>query len=303
MAEPRGLQSGGETLRFAPDMDTAEFLSRRNLGKHFQTGSDYSKYESDMKTLQQSMPPETWEEMKRRSGISMRNIDAVLNDKAQMAKYSQDAWSRAGLAGLRTLPRYVPMGFGMQNMTLPMDALAAVESNAKTGIPERAFFSGGVAQRGNPDLPAVLRHEGNHVVGARDGGDVEHMDSFYGHRPIAPPDFSMLRRILDKAAPYSRKDAESLKYAGPPVLQRDRNITPEDIQQAGLTSKEYLQLIDAAHTIDSTTPTVIKRTLPGDTMWGDFIRGIQDIVGEGDITNAMKAWSETPDQQRKWYRK
>lgn len=303
MAEPRGLQSGGETMRYAPQIDMAEFLSRRALGKLFQSGSAYSEYEADLKRMQKDIPPETVAEMQRRSAVSLGNVDAVLNDKAQMAKYSQDAWSRAGLAGLRTLPRYVPLGYGMQNMTLPMDALAAIQNDVKTGTPERAFFSGEVAQKGNPILPAVLRHEGNHIVGAEDGADVEQMDSFYGHRPIAPPDFAMLRTILDKAAPYSRKDAESLKYAGPPILQRDRNITPEDIQQAGLTSKEYLQLIDAAHTVDRTTPRHIKRTLPGDTMWGDFIRGIQDVVGEGDITNAMKAWTETPDQQRKWYRK
>lgn len=304
MAEPRGLQSGGgETMRYAPQMDIAEFLSRRALGKHFRSGSYYSEYEADLKRMLKDIPPETVAEMRRRSAVSLGNVDAVLNDKAQMAKYSQDAWSRAGLAGLRTLPRYVPLGLGMQNMALPMDAWAAIQSDTRTGTPERAFFSGDIAQKGHPMLPAVLRHEGNHIVGAKDGADVEHMDSLYGHRPIAPPDFAMLRRILDKAAPYSRKDAESLKYVGPPVLQRDRNITPEDIQQSGLTSKEYLQLIDAAHTIDRTTPRHIKRTLPGDTMWGDFIRGVQDVVGEGDITNAMKAWTEVPDQQRKWYRK
>jgi len=304
MAESRGLQSGGgETMRYAPQMDMAESLSRRALGKYFQSGSDYSEYEADLKRIQKDIPPETVAEMQRRSAVSLGNVDAVLNDKTQMAKYSQDAWSRAGLAGLRTLPRYVPLGYGMQNMALPMDSWAAIQSDAKTGIPERAFFSGEAAQKGNPILPSVLRHEGNHIVGAEDGADVEHMDSFYGHRSIAPPDFGMLKRIMNKAAPYAKKDTESLKYVGPPILQRDRNITEEDIKQAGLTSKEYLQLIDAAHTLDQTTPRHIKRTLPGDTMWGDFVRVIQDVVGEGDITNAMKAWTEVPDQQRKWYRK
>lgn len=304
MAEPRGLQSGGgETMRYAPQMDMAELLSRRALGKLFQSGSSYLEYEADLKRMQKDIPPETVAEMQRRSAVSLGNVDAVLNDKTQMAKYSQDAWSRAGLAGLRTLPRYVPLGLGMQKRLLPMDAWAAIQSDTKTGGASRAFFSGDIAQKGHPNLPIVLRHEGNHIVGAKDGADVEHMDSFYGYRTIAPPDFAMLKTILAKAAPYSKKDAESLKYAGPPILQRDRNITPEDIQQAGLTSKEYLQLIDAAHTVYRTTPQHIYRTLPGDTLWGNFIRGIQDAVGEGDITNAMKAWTEVPDQQRKWYRK
>lgn len=304
MAEPKGLQNGGgASLRFAPDIDTAEALSRRALLRHLNGGTAYSTYENDMKRLQESMPPETWKELQRRSAVSMGNVDAVLNDKAQMAKYSQDAWSRAGLAGLRTLPRYVPLGYGMQDRAIGGSLLAAIERNVETDISERAFFSGEVAQKGYKDLAAIARHEGNHVVGARDNLDVEHMDSFYGHRPIAPPSFSMLGKILEKASPYAKKDSESLKYAGPRSLQTDRSITPEDIAKAKLTSQEYLQLIDAAHTLDEVSGNEIKRTLPGDTMWGDFIRTVQGVVGEGDITNAMKAWTEIPEQQRKWYRK
>lgn len=296
----RNSQESDDVMFYAPGIDDAEDASRAVLAKYFSSTAPFSQYEKDMQTLQKTLPPETWNELTRRSAVSMRKINNTLN--TGMGHYSQDAWSRAGLKALMTLPKYVPVGFGMGNTTLPQAGLAAVERGVD-GKHQRAYFTGAIANKGFKDLPAVLRHEANHLVGAKDGEDVEYMDSFYGHRPIAPPSFAILGKMLEKASPYAKKDYESLKYAGPRSLQTDRSITPEDIAKAGLTPQEYLQLIDAAHTLDEVTGNQIKRTLPGDTLWGDFIRNVQNVVGEGEITNAMKAWTETPDYQRKWYRK
>lgn len=296
----RNSQVTEDVMFYAPGMAAAEDASKALLAKYFSSNAPFSQYEKDVQGLLSTLPPETRNELTRRSDVSMRRINTALN--TEMAPYSQDAWSRAGIKVLMSLPKYVPIGFGMGTTTLPQAGLAAVE-RGMDGKHQRAYFTGAVANKKFKDLPAVLRHEANHLVGAKDGEDVEHMDSFYGHRQIAPPSFAVLGRMLEKASPYAKKDSQSLKYAGPRSLQTDRNITPEDIAKANLTSQEYLQLIDAAHTLDEIRGSEIKRTLPGDTMWGDFIRAVQGVTGEGDITESMKAWTETPDNQRKWYRK
>ena len=176
MATPkRNSQVSEDAMFYAPGIDDAEDASRAVLTKYFASTAPFSQYEKDMQALQKTLPSATWNELVRRSAVSMGKINETLN--TGMGYYSQDAWSRAGLKALMTLPKYVPIGFGMGNVTLPQAGLAAVE-RGMDGKHQRAYFIGAIANKGFKDLPAVLRHEANHLVGAKDGEDVEYMDSF-----------------------------------------------------------------------------------------------------------------------------
>lgn len=294
------------TFRYSKDADKVEDAAAGMLNRTiYSTDGTYAEHQADLKRKFGADNPGLVE-AQRRSQSLMQAIDGVLAS-ARMTPYLKDAWSRAGVAALKKLPREVPVGAAYASSYLTDDGvMALVEKDTRKNAPNIALFSGSVwGER----LPAILRHEANHVVGAKDGnpGDNNYMDSFYGFRPIKEaPSTQALGRILDKAREYSERDPESIKHTGPNMLQTHRIITPEDLAMVGLTNNEYLQLVDAAHTykgMGGIKGNAIRRSLPGDTIWGDFIRAVQSVTGEGDITESMKAWTETPDNQRAWYRK
>lgn len=294
------------TFRYSEGADKVEDTAAKMLNTMvYSTDTLYANHQADLKRKFGADSP-GFVEAQRRSQSLMQAIDGVLASD-RMSPYLKDAWSRAGVAALKKLPREVPIGAAYASSYLTDDGvMALVERDTRKNTPNIALFSGSAW---GEQLPAILRHEANHVVGAKDDdpGDNNYMDSFYGLRPIKKaPSTQDLGRILGKAREYSEKDPKSIKHTGPHILQTYRTITPEDLAMVGLTNNEYLQLVDAAHTyrgMGGIKGNAIRRSLPGDTLWGDFVRAVQSVTGEGDITESMKAWTETPDNQRKWYKK
>ena len=294
------------TFRYSADADKVEDIASKMLNTMvYSNDTTYADHQANLKKKFDANSAGV-AEAQRRSKSLMQAIDGVLASD-RMSPYLKDAWSRAGVAALKKLPREVPIGAAYASSYLTDDGvMALVEKDIRKNAPTVALFSGSAW---GEQLPAILRHEAGHVVGAKDNdpGDNNYMDSFYGLRPIkVAPSTRDLGQILDKAKKYSEKDPESIKYTGPHILQTYRTITPEDLAMVGLTNSEYLQLVDAAHTykgMGGIQGNVIRRSLPGDTLWGDFIRNVQGVIGEGPITDSMKSWTEIPDSQRKWYRK
>lgn len=246
-----------------------------------------------------------------RNQYQQQLVDAIAAPEL-VNRYGKDQWSLNGIRALRTRGFHVPVGYHTPGSTLPGFAKAFVRAdNLVDQENARIFFSGYHAGKPLEELLQTVRHEGSHFVASALNEErlVRMMDSLYSSQgkdrlehfyPGASTDnFSDMSNLMHMARIQAKKAQDNLSGELPSQFANLRTITPDIYNNAQLSDEDKLALLNSApqfkkiHGNGGWT-----RSLPGDTSWGDFIRIIEQGVGENSILDALKSWTEKPDRER-----
>jgi len=287
-----------------------------DLFAEYSEKADWDGYDKEVKNLRRQMPSAWAKRFDERKATKERELEATLHSDEFIKQYGKDPWSRKGIRNLKELKRTVPFGIA-NRAAMPGSTVAQVitTKNRPDGPDDaRAFFSGkafnqvGNDLKTNGGLGPIIRHEASHtefdalgeerLVRAMDG--LYHPQNSYQkiHGDADPSEWGMYSRLMQMAQSAGADSNDSMAPV-PSYLEGRRRIPADDPVLSNLSNGQRLELLNSASQFDKINHNGLSRSLPGDTAWGDFMRGTERLLGTNSATKAMKRWSELPYAERK----